>query len=525
MTGVTDAAVDAELEPEVTGARVARNTVFNGADRFVGAILALLLTPFLLHNLGNEEYGIWALATALTFGSGYLSLADLGLQQASVRFIAAARSRGDRAAVSEIVSVTFFFYLALGVLLAVVIAASASLLATLFNVSEDFQHTATIVFVLVGVQVAADLPAASLFGVLEGAQRYGAIRAIDISDRLVWAGLSVVLVLRGHGVTALAAVSLVIALAVFLVTYVAAKRTEPSLRLDPRLMNMHTLRTTFRSSSSMMGLRVLGVLYSQMDRTIIGIMLAASAVASYEVAWKIHSLAAIVLGIAPSAVMPAAAYLHASSDRERLRDLYLRGTRYAVGLCLPLCVAGMIYARDIIRTWVGAEYVDVTSSARLFLVYPALAIALVVGQSMLIGLGRMRRMLSFHAIAVALNLVISISLVHWLGIAGVIWGTIAAYVVLWIPFTRLFLDEFGVSVGDWSSHILLPVVPAVIAQTVLGVASLQWVDGFDRLWQVGFVFAVDYAVAVLVFVAIGGRDELSRLRAMLSRSSVPAAST
>lgn len=525
MTSVIDASVDAELEPEVTGARVARNTVFNGADRFVGAVLALFLTPFLLHNLGNEEFGIWALATALTFGSGYLSLAELGLQQASVRFIAAARSRGDKAAVSEIVSVTFFFYLALGALLAVVIAGSASLLARLFNVTPEFQHTATVVFILVGVQVAADLPASGLLAVVEGAQRYGVIRAIDISDRLVWSALSVILVLRGHGVTAIAAVSLVIALAVLVVTYVAAKRTEPSLRLDPRLMRMSTLRTTFRSSSSMMGLRVLGVMYSQMDRTIIGIMLAASAVASYEVAWKIHSLAAIVLGIAPSAVMPAAAYLHASSDRGRLRDLYLRGTRYAVGLCLPLCVAGMIYASDIIRTWVGREYLDVTASARLFLVYPALAIALVVGQSMLIGLGRMRRMLSFHAVAVVLNLVISISLVHWLGIAGVIWGTIAAYVVLWVPFTQLFLKEFEVSLGDWSSHILLPVVPAVIAQAVLGIASLQWVDDFDRLWQVGVVFAADYAIAVLVFLAVGGRGELSRLRAMLFRSPVPAAST
>jgi O-antigen/teichoic acid export membrane protein len=395
----------------------------------------------------------------------------------------------------------------------------------LFNVSPGFEHTATIVFILVGVQVAADLPASGLLAVVEGAQRYGTIRAIDISDRIAWAGLSVILVWRGHGVTAIAAVSLVIALVVLLVTYVAAKRTEPSLRLDPRLMKMQTLRTTFRSSSSMMGIRVLGVVYSQMDRTVIGIMLAASAVASYEVAWKIHSLAAIVLGIAPSAVMPAAAYLHASSDRARLRDLYLRGTRYAVGLCLPLCVAGMIYAGCIIRTWVGPEYLDVTTSARLFLVYPALAIALVVGQSMLMGLGRMRRMLSFHAIAVALNLAISISLVHWLGIAGVIWGTIAAYVVLWVPFTQLFFKEFDVGLGEWTSHVLLPVVPAVVVQTLVGVASLQWVDNFDRLWQVGVVFVADYLVAVAVFLAIGGRGELSRLRAILSRPSVPAPST
>jgi O-antigen/teichoic acid export membrane protein len=262
-----------------------------------------------------------------------------------------------------------------------------------------------------------------------------------------------------------------------------------------------------------------------MDRTVIGIMLAASAVASYEVAWKIHSLAAIVLGIAPSAVMPAAAYLHASSDKVRLRELYLRGTRYAVGLCLPLCVAGMVYAGCIIRTWVGAQYLDVTSSARLFLVYPALAIALVVGQGMLIGLDRMRRMLAFHAIAVALNLAISISLVNWLGIAGVIWGTIVAYVVLWVPFTRLFLKEFDVDLADWLSHILVPVLPAVVVEAIFGIVSLQWVDGFDRLWQVGIVFVVDYALAVVVFLAAGGRGELGRLKALVSRPSVPAAST
>src|SRR5688572_32966518 len=89
---------------EVSGRRLVRNTVANAVAGGVVALLAVLLTPFFLRRLGPAEYGVWLLATTLTFANGYLGLADLGLQQAGIRLVAEARSRDDLQAVNEVVS-------------------------------------------------------------------------------------------------------------------------------------------------------------------------------------------------------------------------------------------------------------------------------------------------------------------------------------------------------------------------------------------------------------------------------------
>jgi O-antigen/teichoic acid export membrane protein len=501
---------------EGSGARVVRNTVANGAGRLSNAAVAIVLTPFLLRNLGAEQYGVWLLATALTFSSGFLRLADLGIQQATVRLIAEARRRRDFATVRVVGSTTTALYACLGIVLAIVVVIIAGPLVEIFKISEGLAADARVVFVLVGIQVVFDLPAVGLLAVIEGSQRYGALRLIDSGSRLAWAVSTVILVTLGHGVVALAAVSLVFAIVSFVAAWVVAAWIERSMPVRLRSVSPSSVKHVLFESRSTFALRVIGVLYAQIDRVVIGVALAAAAVASYEVAFKIQATAAITLGIAPSAVLPAAAFLGAGRDHAKLRELFVRGTKYALALALPICVAGIVYAKAIIVTWVGDEYADMADATRLFLLYPAVAITFVVGQSMLIGLDRMGSLLKLHVIAVLLNVILSIVLVGRLGIEGVIWGTLGAYLVVCVPFTRLFLREFDVTAREWARRVMLPIVPVIVVQAMAAVATLSWVEGLDQLWMVGIAFAANCALAGAIFFWLScGREE----RAAILRTS------
>ena len=77
--------------------------------------VGLFLTPYLLSNLGQEGFGLWALANLLI---GYLSLADLGIQSSLVRHIAHSRPDEQPVEFSRIISTSFFFYLGAAVLFA-----------------------------------------------------------------------------------------------------------------------------------------------------------------------------------------------------------------------------------------------------------------------------------------------------------------------------------------------------------------------------------------------------------------------
>lgn len=496
----------------------------NAAGRVVNAILAIALTPLFLRDLGPEQYGIWLLAASLTFSVGFLNLADLGLNQASVRFVAEALARDDQREVNEVVSTTTVVYAVLGVVLAVLLVALASVATTLFDVSPALRNTARAVFVVVGLQIALDLPASGVMTALEGAQRYGVLRVIDVGLRIVWASVSAVLVALGHGVMVLAWTALATSAVSLVTSLIVSRRSDPPLRLGLRFVSRRTLRQLVRSGTPTMGLRVISVVYSQMDRIIIGIALAATAVAAYEVAYKIHAAAALILGVMPSAVLPATAFMGASGDDSRLRGLYVKGTRYSLAIGLPIIVGGILFAGPLIATWVGSDYTNMTGAARLFLVYPALALALVVGQTMLVGLGRMREMLRYHLVAVVINLLVSSLLVSRVGIIGVIWGTVVGYLLLWVPFTRLLLDQFGVTFGSWLRLVAVPVVPGIAVQVAASLAALRVVEGFSQLWQVAAVYGLSCATAVCVFFALSPADRTDLLNAVRFRRPTVATS-
>jgi hypothetical protein len=68
--------------------------------------------------------------------------------------------------------------------------------------------------------------------------------------------------------------------------------------------------------------------------------------------------------------------------------------------------------------------------------------------------------------------------------------------------------------------VLWPIVPVIAAQVVVGLATLRWVEGFSSLWQVGMAFTGNYIIALIVFCAIGGRDETAQITRMLGRRRV-----
>lgn len=510
-------ATDSQGPSEVTSGRLLRNTLANGGANAANALVTLALTPLLLHRLGPRQYGVWLLALSVTFSSGYLALADLGLPQASVRFIAEARATGSSEKINTIASTTIAFFLVVGTIVGLAVAALASTFVSLLGPVGDLARPAREVFVLVGLSIVVDLPAAGLLAVIEGTQHYSRLRAIDVGGRLLWGGAVVAAVEDGHGVVALAAASLGASLLEAAGALVIAHRVQPSLRLGPSLVDRRTLRETMSFGSMVALMQGLSVVYAQMDRVIIGIAIGAAVVANYEVAYRLQSVATLVMVMSYSAVLPAAAYNAAREESAKQRELFLRGTKYAVALILPPTLATMVFARPLIVTWVGSAYASMAGPARLFLIYPLFGCLNQVGIAMLSGLGRLGRVITIQAGAVAVNLALSIILVGPLGISGVILGTLVGNGLAFLPYTALLLSTFQVHTTTWIRRIVLPNLLAVIVQLCAELALLHWATGLHQFWQIILLCVASCAIGLSVFATVGLRSDerrhlLQRLR-------------
>lgn len=490
---------------------VLRNTVVNGAAAVSIGVVALVMTPVLIHELGASEYGVWVLATTLTFEFGYLRLADVGLQPATIMYVAEGLARGDEEEISETVSTATVFLAVIGVLLSLVLAAAAPAFTYLFNVPTDLRDAATLTFLIIGVQILVDLLGVSFVGALEGAQAFVALRTVEVGGRIIWAVVSIVLVVAGHGVVAVAAVSLAVAVIKLMLAMMLARWLVSGVMVLPVRSSLNALSRLLSYGWRTLGLKTLATVHRQMDRIILGIALTTTAVAAYEVVSKVHATAAILLTIAPAAVVPAAAFANTNGSRERLRALYVRGSRYAIGLCLPLMFAAFILAETILVAWVGPEFSYLALPTRLFLLYPILVLVNVIGSAMFIGMGRAGELLVPQGAAVVANLVLSILLVRRFGVVGVVWGSVVGGVVQFVPLVRRFRRAFEVDPWTWINRLLLPVLPALAAQLAVAVVLWPLFDQATAIWQAGVLYLVIAAVGVAAFGAVIGSDERHEL--------------
>ena len=148
----------------MTRSRVAHNALLNFLGLAVPLALAFFIVPIAALNLGPARFGILGLAWAIT---EYLTLFDLGLGRALVKFVADALHQTS-SKLSEIVSLSMAAQVAAGLIGgAIVFLAAPVLVRDVFKVSPAVAGEALGVFRVVGLSVPFVLLMAGQRAVLE----------------------------------------------------------------------------------------------------------------------------------------------------------------------------------------------------------------------------------------------------------------------------------------------------------------------------------------------------------------------
>src|SRR5688572_2897078 len=111
--------------------RLFRRNVLGVYAVYAAAIVSgLVVTPAVLHAIGDESFGIWSFIGAVTI---FLSVLDLGVGPSIVRFAAEARGRGSVEDTNALASVGLALYAVIGLLTLPLGAAPAWMVPIFFD--------------------------------------------------------------------------------------------------------------------------------------------------------------------------------------------------------------------------------------------------------------------------------------------------------------------------------------------------------------------------------------------------------
>jgi O-antigen/teichoic acid export membrane protein len=409
--------------------QILKNTVTGWVAVVFRTVIALVMVPFLLSNLGKEGYGLVGLLGVIVSMAG---VADLGLRSALGRELTEQVARKDQQTFDELASTAFVLYLFIAAVLAVIGWFLAPWFVTVFKVSEGLRSdaiwliriygTASVVLSFITPVFAAGLSAHHRFDVVNTIQIISGI----LSSLMLFAVISFV----DNALYGWVGVMLVSQLLILAVKTISFKRFCGAAHLSIKNWKPSRLRPLVKLGGSMYALQMTQALSERSDPLVISAFFGPAGVALYQPGGRLSQIIRPVVLTLANQMHPLTTKQHVENQQVKMQKILILGTKYTL-LIGSLFSAGMIvFSESFARIWLEKSIGDDYRIAAYVILGWALAdmttYAAGTQWSVLLGMKRLKFLIWTQVPTAILNVLVSIYLVGFtkLGIPGVLAATI-----------------------------------------------------------------------------------------------------
>jgi O-antigen/teichoic acid export membrane protein len=473
------------------------NILSNWFGLFVLGVISVILTPAMIHGLGNVSYGMWALAGSLLDYSGLL---DMGMRATLFRYVAYFRGANQRTGLNQTFATGIAISLFAMCLCGSVFVGLAFILPAFFKFAGAEKATFSWVILLMGASVSLALPAQFLSAYLRGLERFDLYNLGLIAHGIFRGGLLLTLLKMGFGIVPVAIG--VLASEVFFVALhsLLVKRADPRLEVSFDHLTWKQTREMcnfgFYSFVNNSG----ETLRYSTDSFVIGRMLNVALVTPFSIATRLTEYFRTLSGGLSGPVMVRLSELSGGGREDELREEFLRTTRFC--MLFSLLIGGLLIVdgKTLIQLWMGPNF---ESSYRILIVLTVGYIVMfgqVPCQLLIFARANYHKALGWLTLVEgAANLALSIFWARRYGLIGVALGTSVPLIVSKLLIQPWFAMK-DLKLSAWSYFINGVARPLVAGGAFM---ACSWLLVSNALSSPSLLrFASSCIVQAFIFVAV-----------------------
>jgi len=308
--------------------------------------------PFVIQGLGTERFGLLSLAWVVL---GYFAIFDLGLGRATTKFVAEALGRGDEKEVPSLVWTSVTIQAIMGIAGGLVLAGVTPFLVDrILNVPLELMDEARITFHLLALSVPIVLISGSFQGVLEAFQRFDLVNAIKVPTSCLSFLLPLVGVLLGFNLPGIVVLILLTRLGALIAFLSLNIRIIPQLRKYAGSLSLFPRLFFFGGWIAISN--IVGPILVYLDRFLIGSLISMAAVAYYSTPYEMVTRLGIISSSLSITLFSAFSTLGATDNKDKISIIFARSIKYVLLAVGPITLVVALFARDILKIWVGVDF-------------------------------------------------------------------------------------------------------------------------------------------------------------------------
>jgi O-antigen/teichoic acid export membrane protein len=390
-----------------------RTVLWSGLDYAIMPLCMLIATPVFVNYLGLEQYGVFVLVTALI---GFSAVFNFGFGDTALKFVSHHLGLGNHTHAANMVCTIGALALGSGLLIGSLFALSAPLIASIFNLTSMTYSVPAIIMPLKLVE-------SVYVATLRGCYRYDLAGAITVCTKLTSIMMQIGLAIIGYDLPILlAATASSSIISNLLLFYYSSKHLGclmPALRGSIIAEIRHYSVWSWAQG-------IAGLVYANIDRLIIMIILGPTALGVYGVCVQLAQNIHYGLSATSHALFPQVSKIKSkmsqrlTSDYKTLRILYLTTSRSISVVAVITGSLMAVFSYQILDLWVGRDIAEKGHFllSLLSLSYSWFAANSIVSYYTLNGLGLARLQAGISLISATIMALASIFLIPTIGLVG-----------------------------------------------------------------------------------------------------------
>ena len=466
----------------------------------LNALVGLLYTPYLIHCLGQSEYGLYSLVVPVV---GYLTLLDFGFGNAVIRYTAKFRAEGKQIEQYEMWGMFFILYCVIG------IVAFCAGLGLYFNIDKLFGNSMTdyeigrarILTIILVFNIAVNFPFSVFGAILSAYEEFIFQKVVNITRIMLNTAVMIVLLSQG-----LKSVTLVVVQTVFNIATLFLNLWYCRRKLQVRLIfgcfNWSFLKDVTVYSFWIFLNAIMDKIYWSTGQFVLGAISGTIAVSIFAVGIHLQSMYMTFSTAISSVFLPRVSKMVAQGDDDKeVSDLFIRTGRVQF-LIMSLILCGFIvFGRPFIRIWAGEEYSDSYLITILF--FSSLFIPLIqnLGITILMARNQMRFRSLLYIIIATISLVGQIFLSKAFGAVGCAVSIALALLIGQGVLMNIYYERCQrIDVKRfWIQILRMSIAPALLTAASYFLVKLLDLSGIVSLLGAMLVFSLMYCMTLWLF--------------------------
>lgn len=366
-------------------------------------LVGLLYTPYMLRMMGQSEYGLYSLVASVI---AYLTVLDLGMGNAIVRYTAKYRTEGKTTEQYEMFGMFLVLYIVIGII------AFAAGLGLYFNVDSLFGATMTveeldkarIMMLFLIFNLAVTFPMSIFGSIITAYERFVFPKTINIIRTLLNTAIMICLLEMGYKAVAMVVLQTVFNILTLIINYIYCKH-KLSIKIFFRKFNWSFLKEVAIYSFWIFLNVIMDRIYWNTGQFVLGAFVGTAAVAVFAIAIQLENIYMQFSTAISTVFLPKVTGMVTKNDnRKEISDLFIKTGRIQyIVMCLMLS-GFIVFGRDFIILWAGPGYEEVYIITLMFFV--ALLIPLI--QNLGITILQARNQMQFRSLLYIVIAVVSL---------------------------------------------------------------------------------------------------------------------